>query len=74
MAEIGVERCDEVVPARENGLLEFLEVGPALLQRRGAVAQEGGALARKRRLQGAICVRVQLYFAHGVHRGLLSRC
>ena len=48
MAEIGVERGDEFILARENGVLEFVEVGPALFQRRRTVAQEGSPLPRER--------------------------
>jgi hypothetical protein len=55
VAEIGVERGDEGIPARKNGLLEFRKVAAALCQRRRAIAQEGTALTLKRAVQGPIC-------------------
>ena len=56
VAEIGIERGDEGILARQDGFLEFLKVAPALFQRRRTIAQEGSALKRKRGVQGAICV------------------
>jgi hypothetical protein len=40
VTEIGIERSHEFILARQNGLLQFRQVVPALFQRRGTVAQE----------------------------------
>jgi hypothetical protein len=73
VAEIGIERGDEGILARQNGLLEFHEVASALFQRRRAIAQEGSALKRKRGVQGAICVGRRHCLVRGVHWGILSQ-
>ena len=67
MTEIGIERGDEFILARQNGFLEFHKVAPALFQRRRTIAQEGSALKRKRVVQGAICLHGCHYFVCGAH-------
>ena len=67
VAEIGIERGNEAILARQNGLLEFHKVASALFQRRRAIAQERSALNRKRGVQGAICLHGCHYFVCGAH-------
>ena len=67
VAEIGIERGDEGILARQDGFLEFVKVAAALFQRRRTIAQEGSALKRKHGVQGAICVGGRHHFVRVVH-------
>jgi hypothetical protein len=66
VAEIGIERGDEFILARQNGFLEFHKVAPALFQRRRTIAQEGSALKRKR-VVSTICLHGCHCFVCGAH-------